>query len=204
MPRTSIVGPMRWIAPVLLFAAACGTASPDTSAFVTEGSLTLNEPSLPRTPGQFGPSLVAISKDEKVDGVELADVDTCATCHPSAYQQWSQSAHSFASFGNPIYRANIEMFRGALGKKNSQHCGGCHDMPLVVDGTMLTEIPADDIRAHNGVTCRLCHGIDKVTLDGNGSYVLDADPLPIPTPGHQASIDVHKQAVTLRPLGTEV
>jgi hypothetical protein len=183
---------------------ACGSPGP-TDTFVTEAPVTLYPPSLPRAPGEFGPSLVAINGDGKVDGVELADIETCATCHPAAWQQWSQSAHSFASFGNPIYRVNVELFRRELGNKNSQHCGGCHDMPLVVDGTMRDgEIPADDIRAHTGVTCRLCHGIDKVSLDGNGSYVLNAEPLPIPTPGDQASIDVHKQAATLKPLGTDL
>jgi hypothetical protein len=181
---------------------ACGSREPAQQTLrieVPPAQLTL-----PREPGQFGPSMVAIAGDQKIDGLELADVDTCATCHPAAWQQWSQSAHSFASFGNPIYRSNVEMFRGILGKKNSHHCGGCHDMPLVVDGTMLTDIPSDDIRAHNGVTCRLCHGIDKVTLDGNGSYELTAEPLAIPTPGDQASIEAHKRSVTLKPLGTEM
>jgi hypothetical protein len=181
---------------------ACGSVEPTARTLVVESPPP--NLSLPRAPGKFSPSLVAVAGDGKVDGLELADIDTCATCHPAAAQQWSQSAHSFASFGNPIYRANIELFRSMLGKKNSQHCGGCHDMPLVVDGTMLTEIPSDDIRAHNGVTCRLCHGIDKVTLDGNGSYVFDPTPLPTPTMGDVASIDAHKAAVTLKPLGTEV
>jgi hypothetical protein len=160
--------------------------------------------SLPRAPGAFGPSLVAVAGGAKIDGVELADVETCATCHPAAAQQWSQSAHSFASFGNPIYRTNVELFRRELGNKNSHHCGGCHDMPLVVDGTMLEAIPPDDIRAHNGVTCRLCHGVRSVTLDGNGSYVLADEPLAIPTPGDAASIERHKQSVSLEPLGTEM
>lgn len=192
------------LALALAVAAGCGTAAPDTSALTAEGAVSLHPPSLPRPPGTFGPSLVAVDGGVKVDGLELADVETCATCHPSAWKQWSHSAHSFASFGNPIYRENIELFRGTMGKKNSQHCGGCHDMPLVVDGTMLTEIPSDDIRASTGVTCRLCHGIESVTLDGNGSYVLRASPLPIPTMDDPASIATHKQAASLRPLGTNV
>jgi tetratricopeptide (TPR) repeat protein len=160
--------------------------------------------SLPRAPGTFAPSLVGISGDEKIDGVELADVETCATCHPDAWAQWQDSAHSFASFGNPIYRFNVEIARDMLSKEASQHCGGCHDMPLVVDGTMLTSIPHDDIRAHNGVTCRLCHGIESVTVDGNGSYVLKAEPLLTPIEDDLASIEAHKKSVSVKPLGTEL
>src|SRR5258706_261836 len=120
---------------------------------------------LPRAPGAHAPSLVAIERGggrgEVGDGDMLSDVDSCATCHPDAAAQWSTSAHSFASFGNPIYRVNVELARRMLGKPASQHCGGCHDMPLMVDGLMTgaADIPAADLRAHSGVTCRLCHGI---------------------------------------------
>ena len=96
----------------------------------------------------------------------LATIDF--TCHPDAAAQWATSAHSFASFGNPIYRVNVELARHDLGKPASQHCGGCHDMPLMVDGLMTTgdKIPAADLRAHSGVTCSLCHGVKSVTKDG--------------------------------------
>src|SRR5262249_27679576 len=154
----------------------------------------------PRAPGGHGPSLVVI--DRKVardpadgsDGNMLSDVDSCATCHPDAAAQWSTSPHSFASFGNPIYRANVEQQRTLLGKPASQHCGGCHDMPLMIDGLMTgaEDIPAADLRAHSGVTCRLCHGIQSTTKDGNGSYVSSRAPIDAPSLGDPASIARHK------------
>ena len=79
-------------------------------------------PRLPRAPGEHGPSLVAIDRStprqagEVSDGTMLSDVDSCATCHADAAAQWSTSAHSFASFGNPIYRVNVELMRTELGK----------------------------------------------------------------------------------------
>ncbi|HEY4057798.1 MAG TPA: multiheme c-type cytochrome, partial [Kofleriaceae bacterium] len=94
---------------------------------------------LPRPPGLYSPSFVAVTnqappaKDEPTTGEMLADVDSCSTCHPDVAKQWSSSAHSFASFGNPTYRESIERLRHDLGKEKSQHCGGCHDMPLMVD-----------------------------------------------------------------------
>ena len=52
-------------------------------------------------------------------------------------------------------------------------------MPLMVDGLMTNGEPVDgaDLRAHSGVTCRLCHGIKSVSKDGNASYVWSRAPL---------------------------
>jgi len=164
---------------------------------------------LPSVPGEHSPSLVKIDRTshrpgDVSDGNMLSDVDSCATCHPDAAAQWSTSAHSFASFGNPIYRVNVEQVRKDLGKPNSKHCGGCHDMPLMVDGLMTQDIPAADLRSHSGVTCRLCHGIQSTTKDGNGSYVWSSTPLDAPVLGDPASIARHQQQVSVKSVGTEL
>ncbi|HEU0029220.1 MAG TPA: multiheme c-type cytochrome [Kofleriaceae bacterium] len=164
---------------------------------------------LPSAPGTFAPSLVAIrgrfDDPELTAGAMLSDVDSCASCHPDVAAQWSASAHSFASFGNPIYRANIERQRAELGKRESRHCGGCHDMPLMVDGLMTVDapIPPADLRSHSGVTCRLCHGIDSTSHDGNGSYTWNAAPLDAPALDDAASIERHRTQVTTK-LDTEL
>jgi tetratricopeptide (TPR) repeat protein len=168
---------------------------------------------LPRAPGEFAPSLVTIDRRKVAhdptdvsDGNMLSDVDTCATCHPDAAAQWATSAHSFASFGNPIYRVNVELARRDLGKPASQHCGGCHDMPLMVDGLMTaaSDVPAADLRAHSGVTCRLCHGIEATAKDGNGSYMWSRAPIEAPAMGDAASIARHKAQTSVAKLGTEL
>jgi tetratricopeptide (TPR) repeat protein len=185
---------------LLLVLAACGSsheAAPQVPVPVA------HEAHLPRVPGAMAPSLVEVRGN--ASGEQLADVDSCATCHPDVAKQWSASAHSFASFGNPIYRYVVERVRGELGNTASRHCGGCHDMPLMVDGLMTSgaPIPADDLRAHSGVTCRLCHGVQSTTKDGNGSYVLDATPLDAPNLTDPESIARHKKQVTTK-LDTEL
>ncbi len=167
---------------------------------------------IPMAPGEFGPSLIKVDRSfpavpgDVSDGTQLADVDGCATCHPDAAAQWATSAHSFASFGNPLYRVNVELARKQLGKPASQHCGGCHDMPLMVDGLMTSDaaIPAKDLRAHSGVTCRLCHGIESTTKDGNGSYVWSRKPIEAPVIGDAASVAKHKAQVAVKKLGAEL
>jgi len=83
-----------------------------------------------RRPPHF-PSLVAIDRStprtpgENTDGEMLSDVDSCATCHADAAAHWSARARTrLPSFGNPIYRTNVEMMRHDLGNVTSQHCGG--------------------------------------------------------------------------------
>lgn len=159
---------------------------------------------LPRAPGRFAPSLAQIENDGTVGGEMLADIDTCATCHADIAKQWQSGIHSFASFGNPIYRTNVELARALLGNENSQHCGGCHDAPLEVDGAMKAAISADDLRAHTGVSCRVCHAIRTTTTDGNGSYVLAAGELQTPNMDDPASVEAHRKAVSVKPLGDEL
>src|SRR5215468_873775 len=194
-------------------AGACGSqggARPEVSP-IPPRAVAPSAARLPRAPGEHAPSLVTIDRtvaqasDDVSDGAMLSDVDSCATCHPDAAAQWSTSAHSFASFGNPIYRVNVELARTLLGKPASQHCGGCHDMPLMVDGLMTAgDVPAADLRAHSGVTCRLCHGIQSTTKDGNGSYVWSRAPIEAPSLGDAASIARHKAQTSVARLGTEL
>jgi hypothetical protein len=186
----------------LLAIVLCACGSHETTV-QTPDVVARAETRLPRAPGSFAPSFVALQNEQRTElstGTMLADVDSCSTCHPDVAAQWSSSAHSFASFGNPIYRFNVELFRSELGKTPSRHCGGCHDMPLMVDGLMTadTPIPAADLRAHSGVTCRLCHGVESTAHDGNGSYVWNATPIDAPVLGDAVSIAKHKQQVTTK------
>ncbi|HEX5059165.1 MAG TPA: tetratricopeptide repeat protein [Kofleriaceae bacterium] len=193
---------MRLALAIIATLGLCACGSHETTV-TTPDVVVRHEARLPSTPGKHAPSLVAIENEtpgELSTGTMLADVDSCATCHPDVAAQWSSSAHSFASFGNPIYRFDVELVRHDLGKTPSRHCGGCHDMPLMVDGLMTGDapIPASDLRAHSGVTCRLCHGVQQTTHDGNGSYVWNAAPIDAPVLGDAASIAKHKKQVTTK------
>ena len=168
------------------------------------------EVKLPSVPGEFAPSLVVARGEKRIGdltrGELLSDTESCSVCHVDAAAQWNSSAHSFASFGNPIYRANIDIARAKLGKAASRHCGGCHDMPLVVDGFMTSAkaIPPDDLRSHSGVTCRLCHGMSATTPDGNASFVWTAQDLDAPVLTDPASVAKHKAAANVRKLGDDM
>jgi len=149
------------------------------------------EPYVHAAPTRFAPALTALADGpHPPSGSVLADTDACASCHEAVATQWKTSAHAFASFNNPIYRASIARFRdhetraeqGASdqGLHRSRFCAGCHDPALLLDDAMDVEIAPQDPRAHAGVTCRTCHGVADASEDGNGSYTLASAELPLP------------------------
>ncbi|HWN70229.1 MAG TPA: multiheme c-type cytochrome, partial [Haliangium sp.] len=130
-------------------------------------------------------------------------------CHADVAEQWSGSAHAFASFSNPIYRVAIEQYRAVLGPAASRFCGGCHDPALLVDGLLdgapdVTLFGPRDVRAHTGVSCRVCHGVTDARPDGNGSYTLRATPIPLPSEGDADSLARHRAAVSRARVGSDL
>jgi tetratricopeptide (TPR) repeat protein len=135
-------------------------------------------------------------------GDVITETESCAGCHADAAAQWRSSAHAFGSFNNPVYRVVIDGFRERMGREPSRFCGGCHDVALLVDGAMAGDVAPTDSRGHGGITCRVCHGIESVHEDGNGSYALSSSPIPIPRDGDDESLRAHKARMALPPLRT--
>jgi tetratricopeptide (TPR) repeat protein len=181
--------------------AACSGAGESTPTSTPTRSATgTAKPTLPLPSPAFGPS--EADTDGPADGKTLTETESCAGCHADAAAQWRSSAHAFGSFNNPIYRVVIDRFRNEAGKDASRFCGGCHDVALLVDGAMSGEVGPEDSRAHGGITCRVCHGIESTRPDGNGSWVLDTSPIPIPRDGDAESLRAHKARMALAPLRT--
>lgn len=190
-----------WLAAMAAALAAsagvtCGTSSSREQRVVPETATT--EPPAPpnaQLPAQRGEQPPAMAVLGDADGRVLADVGTCGGCHADVFAQQQASAHAFASLNNPIYRGAVERTRREAGDKASLMCASCHDVPLLSDEIAAGIIdPADD-RAHAGVTCRVCHGIDEVTRSGNGSYTMSERPFVLPRDGDPASVAAHKRSV---------
>jgi Flp pilus assembly protein TadD len=107
--------------------------------------------------------------------------ETCARCHADIVEQWSKSAHRYASFDNPFYRASVEAIRKEdNGKQRSQWCAGCHDPAIMMAGNMTKDIVPTIPESQAGLTCLACHLMDEVHgVGGNGGYrIADAAPDP--------------------------
>jgi tetratricopeptide (TPR) repeat protein len=195
---------------LLVGALGCGgsrdqkRAEPTAVESPTQAEASLPAPMLPHNAGRFAPARVALAEGAAVDGKHLTDTDTCAKCHADIAEQWRTSAHANASFSNPIYRVSIERFRKASGNHASRFCGGCHDVALLVDGAMAKTVAPTDARAHAGITCRTCHGIESVRADGNGSYTIGSRPIPIPVKGVRGSVQRHRKAAGRGTIGARL
>ena len=157
-------------------------------------------PLLPSNPSALAPAHVVAGAG--IDGSVLTETESCAGCHADAAAQWRTSAHAFGSFNNPAYRVAVDRFRKVVGNDASRFCGGCHDAALLVDGAMSKDVAPTDPRAHGGITCRVCHGIESARSDGNGSFTLASSPVPIPKEGDAESVRAHKARMALAPLRT--
>lgn len=130
--------------------------------------------------------------------------ETCARCHQDIVEQWARSAHRYASFNNPFYRASVEAIRAEDdGKKRSQWCAGCHDPAIMMAGNMTQEIVPTIPESQAGLTCLACHLMDEVHgVGGNGNYrIADAAPEPYLFPQAKSGplAEVHDLLVKSKP-----
>ena len=147
----------------------------------------------------LGPSLMSAPS---LDIARLAKTDDCADCHSDVASQWTHSAHAYASFDNPWYRASIDEFRANRGKDESRFCAGCHDPLLLLSGDIDQEVTPDNELAYAGITCLVCHSVESTRPDGNASFTLTDAPVLLPDPANPEEIEAHRARLTMKPLRT--
>lgn len=153
----------------------------------------------------FLPSYATTEDGQFIDPKLFPTAKYCGHCHEEAHQQWRESAHSNSN--RPIwYLRNVDLLKAEKGVEYTRHCEGCHDPIALLGGTLTEKGPGRRPFDQDGVTCSVCHSIEKVTTRGTGSYVLgvpavlvDADGKPITRPVSDAEIlahlDRHSKAV---------
>ncbi len=97
-----------------------------------------------------------------LDADALMDPQSCATCHPDHFKEWSGSMHAYAS-DDPVFVAmNARGQRetnGALGT----FCLNCHAPMAVRTGATQNGLDWQDTSLKlRGVTCYFCHSVDAV------------------------------------------
>jgi tetratricopeptide (TPR) repeat protein len=198
---------MRRVAPLLLWAAfvACEPVESPVEPVLSMPPVPRQAPTatLPPRAGPLAPARVTFTRAPAGFGRVLArDVGDCEACHAEIAAQWRSSGHAAASFDNPIYRVSVEGFRRTAGKAASRMCAGCHDLALLLDGAMDDAVSPDDPRAHAGVSCLSCHGVERATSEGNASFQLRTDEPTMPVAGDEASIRAHRMRMAPPALAT--
>lgn len=160
----------------------------------------------------FGKGNISLPGNAAVEGggflraEDFPDAEYCGHCHEEAYHQWRQSLHSNA-FRTPFYRTSVNILIRTKGIEFSRHCDSCHNPVGVVTGVLTSGSRADRSFDRNGLTCTVCHSIQRVTSTlGNGSYVMGAPaalvdengnriPGKVPDAEILAHLDRHSKAV---------
>ncbi|NGP54405.1 multiheme c-type cytochrome [Thioalkalivibrio sp. XN8] len=131
---------------------------------------------------QFAPSLMATATGEHIPARELMMDEYCAECHADVYEQWSHSAHRFASFNNPVYLFAVRNTRQVLAERDGdvagvRVCAGCHDVVPMLSGA-LDDPGFDDVHdptAAAGINCTVCHAVTSVDSPrGNADLTITA------------------------------
>ncbi len=153
----------------------------------------------------FVPSNATTYSGEFMDPKLFLTAAYCGHCHQESHQQWRESAHSNAN-RVPYYLKNVALLNDSKGVEFSRHCEGCHDPIALLSGALTGEKPKRRPYDQDGVTCTVCHAIEKIDTRGTGSYVMgvpavlvDEDGSPITRPVSDgeilAHLDRHSKAV---------
>ncbi len=113
--------------------------------------------------------------DEVLPVEELLKPETCQTCHPGHYTEWSGSMHAYAS-DDPVFLALNKLGQEETGGQLGGFCVQCHaplalKLGLTVDGLNLDEVPA----YAKGIGCYFCHNVKEVAGTHNNPIELAMD-----------------------------
>jgi len=147
----------------------------------------------PFGPNPFLPSRAMTNTGEFFPADAFPSASYCAKCHEDAHRQWRQSAHA-NSFRAPFYLRNVELLLHEKGIEYTRHCEGCHNPIALFSGSLTQNSGLDRSFDEDGVTCMVCHSIEKIqSTAGTGSYIMGIPAVMVskdgvPIPG-QASFD---------------
>ena len=157
----------------------------------------------------FLPSNAQTDNGEFIDPKSFPTAQYCGHCHQESHKQWRESAHSNSN-RVPYYLRNVGLLNTEKGIEFSRHCEGCHDPIALVAGALTDGAPKKRPYDQDGVTCSVCHAIQKVDTRGTGSYTMgvpavlvDAAGAPITRPVTDAEILTHldrHSAAVMRPF----
>jgi tetratricopeptide (TPR) repeat protein len=153
----------------------------------------------------FLPSNAQTDTGQFINPKSFYTAQYCGHCHQEAHKQWRESAHSNSN-RVPYYLRNVELLSVEKGVEFTRHCEGCHDPIALVAGALTEGAPKKRPYDQDGVTCTVCHSIQRVDTRGTGSYTMgvpavlvDAQGQPIYRPVTDAEIlahlDRHSKAV---------
>jgi hypothetical protein len=133
-----------------------------------------------------------------LDRAALMDPESCKSCHPDHYREWSGSMHAYAS-EDPVFLAMNARGQRETNGELGDFCVQCHAPVAVREGLTTDGLDLDSIpKSMKGVTCFFCHTAVGTTDDHNASVELGDDlvllgglPDPVDNTAHEAEYAAH-------------
>ena len=99
--------------------------------------------------------------------------NTCATCHPKQYREWSVSQHAYAQL-SPVYMAFQTAVNILTSGTNGDFCIRCHN-PVGMNLNESVYISNLDRPAtsREGITCVVCHRLNQSYGKASGRLALE-------------------------------
>jgi Flp pilus assembly protein TadD len=119
----------------------------------------------------FLPSNATTDNGQFINPKAFPTAKYCSHCHQEAHAEWRQSAHA-NSFRAPWYIKNTALLTAEKGIEYTRHCEGCHNPIALLSGALTKGSPINRKFDEDGITCTVCHSIQKVDTRGTGSYVM--------------------------------
>jgi tetratricopeptide (TPR) repeat protein len=119
----------------------------------------------------FLPSNATTDTGQFINPKAFPTAKYCSHCHQEAHAEWRQSAHS-NSFRAPWYIKNTGLLTSEKGIEYTRHCEGCHNPIALFSGALTKGSSVNRRFDDDGITCSVCHSIQKVDTRGTGSYVM--------------------------------
>jgi hypothetical protein len=123
----------------------------------------------------FAPSLARTSTGSAFDARSMSGSESCGTsrCHEQIVAEWKVSAHRYSAM-DAAFQSVQEVMAKQNGAESTRYCGGCHDPISLFSGTknVFTEDLTNLAGYQEGVSCIVCHAIEKTDVKGNANYVI--------------------------------
>jgi len=124
----------------------------------------------------FRPSQTETANKQFIDVRQIANSQSCASCHEQIFNEWRSSMHN-QSASDPTYVKNISLLADKKGIEATRYCEGCHAPVALLTGELSKggkhAGKSETLAHHEGVSCMSCHGISKAAhLKGVASYVF--------------------------------
>ena len=98
--------------------------------------------------------------------------EKCRNCHPGHYREWSMSQHAYSQI-SPIFGAMNNTVIGLTNGTNGDFCIRCHtSVGMALEEPIAMSNMDRSPASREGVTCIVCHRVDKAWGKGSGRRAL--------------------------------